>query len=123
MNQGFYKCDLCGNVVHKMNDAKGNLACCGKDMRLLKANTMDASNEKHVPVIEVSGDTVTVTVGSVEHPMVEEHWIQWVALIAGEKVYINYLTPGQAPKAVFPKIADSFEAYEYCNLHGLWYGA
>ena len=87
---------------------------------LLTENTVDAAKEKHVPVIEIGADRITVKVGSVPHPMLEEHSIEWIELIADGKVYRQNLHPGGAPEAVFPVIAKQVTAREYCNLHGLW---
>jgi superoxide reductase len=89
-------------------------------MALVKENTVDASKEKHVPVVERTADGFKVKVGSVAHPMEDKHWIEWVEVIADGKVYRQYLKPGQAPEAVFCVKADTVTAREYCNLHGLW---
>ncbi|MCR5088572.1 MAG: desulfoferrodoxin Dfx [Oscillospiraceae bacterium] len=89
----------------------------------LIANTTDASNEKHVPVITFNGDEVTVTVGSVEHPSLPAHYIEWIVLVTEEGFQIHYLKPGQTPKAVFRTTEPVVSAYEYCNLHGLWMAA
>lgn len=115
-----YKCDLCGNIVAVLHEGKGELVCCNQPMKLLAENTMDASNEKHVPVIEKLSDGVKVTVGSVAHPMEEKHYIEWIELIADGKSYRQFLLPGQAPEAFFPVVADKVTAREYCNLHSLW---
>ncbi len=84
------------------------------------ANTTDGAFEKHVPVIEVTGDTVTVKVGSVEHPSLPEHYIEWILLVTEGGFQIKYLKPGMKPEVVFKVIEKPVEAYEYCNLHGLW---
>ena len=115
-----YKCDMCGNMVEAVRNGVGTLACCGENMVLLKENTTDAATEKHVPVIEISADSITVKVGSVAHPMQDEHFIEWIELIADGKVYRQNLTPGGAPEATFPVIAKEVTAREHCNLHGLW---
>ena len=86
----------------------------------LVANTTDASNEKHVPVITINGDEVTVAVGSVEHPSLPEHYIEWIVLVTEAGFQIHYLKPGQTPKATFRVTEPVVAAYEYCNLHGLW---
>ena len=86
----------------------------------LIANTTDASNEKHVPVIAVNGDVVTVTVGSVEHPSMPAHYIEWIVLVTETGFQIHYLKPGQTPSAKFKTTEPVVAAYEYCNLHGLW---
>ena len=120
-NKKFYRCNACGNLFGVINDSGVNPVCCGSPMEELKANTVDAAVEKHVPVIEISGDTVTVSVGSVQHPMLEEHFIQWIMITQGDITQKKVLKPGEEPKAVF-KIAEGepVTAYEYCNLHGLW---
>ncbi|NLN39470.1 MAG: desulfoferrodoxin [Smithella sp.] len=115
-----YKCDLCGNIVAVLHEGKGQLVCCNQPMKLLKENITDASNEKHVPVIEKLADGVKVTVGSVAHPMEEKHYIEWIELIADGRSYRQFLAPGQAPEAFFPVTADKVTAREYCNLHSLW---
>lgn len=114
-----YKCELCGNVVELVVAGGGKLVCCGKEMTLLPEQT-DESNEKHVPVIEVSGEKVKVTVGSIKHPMEEKHFIQFIELIADDKVYRKDLKPGDEPVAEFSVKATSLTARDYCNLHGLW---
>jgi superoxide reductase len=97
----FYRCEKCGNIVVPVKVGGGTLACCGQSMTKLVANSTDAAKEKHVPVVTVEGDEIKVTVGSVEHPMTAEHYIEWIALVAGEKVEILHLEPGMKPKAEF----------------------
>ncbi len=118
----FYICETCGNIITHVNASGVPVVCCGKPMKELIPGTTDAAVEKHVPVYAVEGNTVTVQVGSVEHPMLDVHFIQWVAVESKEGVQIKYLQPGQAPKAVFAlSEGDELVAvYEYCNLHGLW---
>ena len=89
-------------------------------MVLQQENTTDAAGEKHVPVVEKVDGGTKVVVGSVAHPMVEAHYIEWIQLLVGEASYRAFLQPGQAPEAVFPVQADDAVAREYCNLHGLW---
>ena len=115
-----YKCNLCGNIVEILHPGAGALVCCNERMALLTENTVDASKEKHVPVIEVGATSITVKVGSVAHPMEAAHFIEWIELIADGKVYRQQLQPGQAPEATFPVIAKQVTAREYCNLHGHW---
>lgn len=117
-----YKCLTCGNIIEVLHGAAGKLVCCGKTMDLLLENSIDAAVEKHIPVIEKSNDEIIVKVGSVAHPMTEEHFIEWIELITENKVYRKYLKPGEVPEAHF-KVCSStqqFTAREYCNLHGLW---
>lgn len=115
-----YKCDICGNIVEVMHGGAGALVCCSADMKQMTENTVDAAVEKHVPVIELGSDSITVKVGSVAHPMEEAHYIEWVELIADGKVYRQYLNPGEAPEATFNLTASAVTAREYCNLHGHW---
>lgn len=114
-----YRCPTCGNVVALLNKKAGPLQCCGKPMVLLAPNTTDAAQEKHVPVVTREGDQLKVTVGSTLHPMLPEHYIEWIALIVGETVQIHYLAPGEAPETTFGA-AEHGTALAYCNLHGLW---
>lgn len=115
-----YKCDICGAIVQVLNGGAGELVCCGQPMKNLVENTVDAAKEKHVPVIEKIDGGYKVKVGSAAHPMEEKHYIQWIELIADGKSYFQFLSPGQAPEAVFKIDAASVSAREYCNLHGLW---
>ncbi len=115
-----YKCELCGNIVEVLRGGAGALTCCNQAMLKLTENTTDAAQEKHVPVIEIKADGITVKVGSVAHPMQAEHFIEWIELIADGKVYRQNLAPGEAPEATFPVIAEKVTAREHCNLHGHW---
>lgn len=119
----FYRCEGCGNFVTFLGEQSAcTPKCCGETMKELVPNTTDAANEKHVPVIEENGDTVKVTVGSVEHPMVENHYIQWIILETNQGFTKKDLHPEEKPTATF-KLTDGEKvvaAYEYCNLHGLW---
>lgn len=115
-----YKCDICGNIIEILHEGKGDVVCCGQPMILQVENTVDASKEKHVPSAEKTSDGIKVQVGSVEHPMEEKHYIEWIQLITNGKSYRQFLKPGDKPVAVFKVTADSFLVREYCNLHGLW---
>ncbi len=119
-----YKCNICGNIVEVLHPGKGELFCCGKPMTLSAENTEDASREKHVPVLEKEAGKVVVRVGSAAHPMEEKHFIEWIEIIAGEKICRKFLKPGEKPEAVFDGLEDERDVYarEYCNLHGLWKG-
>jgi len=117
-----YKCDVCGNIVLVMHAGGGELVCCGEPMKLMQENTVDAAKEKHVPVVEKTADGYKVKVGDVAHPMEEKHYIEWIELLAGEKSYVQFLKPGDAPEALFKVDADQVTARAYCNLHGLWKG-
>jgi superoxide reductase len=117
----FYICEICGNLIGMIHNAGVPMVCCGEEMTELVANTTDAGPEKHVPVVEVSGDRVEVTVGSVLHPMVEKHYIQWIYLLTEKGGQRKALNPGEEPKATFSLVDDKpISAFEYCNLHGLW---
>jgi len=115
-----YKCELCGNIAEVLHGGAGELVCCGKPMSKLVENTVDAAKEKHVPAIEKTEDGVKVKVGDVAHSMDEKHYIEWIEVIVGGKVYRQFLKPGKAPEATFDIEADQVTAREYCNLHGLW---
>lgn len=115
-----FKCNACGNIVLKMLDMGTAISCCGQEMQELKAGTTDAALEKHVPAVTRNGNTIHVEVGSVLHPMTEEHWITFIAAVQGEKLQVAYLNPGDEPKACFQVEDGPVEVYEYCNLHGLW---
>ncbi len=115
-----YKCGVCGNMVEVLFVGGGELVCCGQPMTLLEEKTADSATEKHVPVIEKISGGYKVTVGSTLHPMTEEHFIQWIELIADGKVYKEFLKPGGQPVAEFAVEAKTVSAREYCNLHGLW---
>ena len=121
LNQ-IYKCEKCGNIVAVSHVGGGILVCCGQEMNLLEEQTADYKTEKHVPVIEKTDDGYKVTVGSTLHPMVDDHFIEWIEIIADNKIYRQYLKPGNEPIAVFCNKADSIIAREYCNKHGLWKG-
>ena len=118
----FYRCPHCGNIIIKVHDAGVPVKCCGQNMEELIPGTSDGAAEKHVPAVEVDGKVVRVQIGSVEHPMVDVHYIEWIGLESKEGFEIKYLKPGISPYAEFV-LSDSDEpiaVYEYCNLHGLW---
>ncbi len=118
----FFKCEHCGNIVTYLKNSGVPVICCGEKMQEIVAGVVDASKEKHVPVAQIEGNKVTVLVGSVEHPMLEAHYIEWICVVTKQGVQIKYLQPGQKPEASFALCeGDEFvEVYEYCNLHGLW---
>ena len=120
----FYVCKHCGKIIVMLKETAVPTMCCGEAMSELIPGTTDAAVEKHVPVITTEGNKVTVTVGSVAHPMAEEHFIQWILLRTDKGNQRKLLKPGEAPKAEFMLLDDEkpLEAYEYCNLHGLWKG-
>ena len=118
----FYRCEHCGNIIAMVKDAGVPVVCCGQKMTELVPNTEDAAQEKHVPVYEKKSNILEVTVGSVEHPMAEEHLIEWIALQTDKGNQRKVLKPGDAPKADFALLdGEEVQAiYAYCNLHGLW---
>jgi superoxide reductase len=116
-----WKCESCGIIVEVLRGGVGELVCCGKPMKLFKENTVEASKEKHIPLIEKLSNGYKVTVGSVLHPMEEKHYIEWIELVVGEVAYRQFLKPGQPPVAVFEGVTgEAVSAREFCNLHGLW---
>lgn len=115
-----YKCEICGNVVEVLHEGQGELVCCGQPMVLLSEKLEDQGNEKHVPVIEKTEKGIKVKVGSVTHPMEENHYIEWIEVIADGRTYRKFLSPGDSPEADFAMLPEKVEAREYCNVHGLW---
>ncbi|MEW5822593.1 MAG: desulfoferrodoxin [Cyanobacteriota bacterium] len=116
-----YKCELCGNIVVLLHEGAGTLVCCGQNMKHEAENTVDASKEKHVPVIEIEGKVVKVKVGSVAHPMEEKHYIEWVEAMDEEHViYLKMLNPEEEAELTFSTEKNIIGARAYCNLHGLW---
>lgn len=118
-NVRFYKCPICGNVIGLIEGNADHIMCCGKPMELMTANSTDAAQEKHVPFCERIGDELIIKVGEVEHPMVEDHYIQWVAQVTEDRTTRVRLHPGQATETKFPYIPSS-TIFAYCNKHGLW---
>lgn len=117
----FYICEKCGNIAGKIHDSGVPMVCCGQKMTRLEPGTVDASREKHLPVVEVEGNTVRVTIGSVIHPMAEEHSILWVYLETDKGGQRKCLEVGAAPVVTFALSDEKpIAAYAYCNLHGLW---
>lgn len=116
-----YRCPKCGNMLEVVIPGTCVPECCGEPMRLLTENTVDAAREKHVPVLEKIDGGWRVSVGSVEHPMAEAHYIQWIELVTADgEVMRRYLAPGDKPVAEFRTRSEAAYAREYCNLHGLW---
>jgi superoxide reductase len=118
-----YRCELCGAIVEVIEGGAGQLVCCDEPMKLLDEKTADAATEKHVPVIEKVEGGVKVKVGSIPHPMTEEHYIQWIELIVDGKTIRQELKPGDEPEACFCLCCcedTKLTAREYCNKHGLW---
>lgn len=149
LNQ-IYKCSVCGNMVEVVHASGGELVCCGQPMTLQNENTVEASKEKHIPIVEKLDNEIVIKVGSIEHPMEEKHYIEWIELLVNNKVYRKHLKPGDKPEARF-KVQEEllieelqeeiaycegspcnfvckdecgnsieFTVREYCNIHGLW---
>lgn len=122
MEQKFFKCEHCGNIIAFVDNKGVPVMCCGEKMKELVPNTTEAATEKHIPVYTVNGNKVSVEVSTVEHPMLEEHFIEWISLETKQGNQRKVLKAGDAPKAEF-LISDGDEVtnvYAYCNLHGLW---
>ena len=117
-----YRCPICGNIVEMLNPGAGTLVCCGQPMVKLEGNVTDAAHEKHVPVVEKIDGGYRVRVGSIEHPMLNEHYIQWIELLTPSSVLRHELQPGDKPEAIFLTDEEPVGTREYCNLHGLWKG-
>ena len=116
-----YVCSRCGNMVEVVGDGAGEMVCCETPMELKVAQTADSTTEKHVPVLGAKEGGTLVSVGSVPHPMEEEHHICWIEIINGDYVNRKYLKPGEAPEAAFwVKAMPGMVLREYCNVHGLW---
>ncbi len=116
-----YQCKQCGNLVEVLRASSGELACCSGPMALLDENTTDAAVEKHVPVVEQVAGGIKVSVGSVAHPMVDKHFIEWIEAISPDGwSYRQFLAPNEAPEAFFPVEDAEVAVREICNLHGMW---
>ena len=122
MEQKFLKCNKCGNIVAAVHESGVPVMCCGQKMEVIAPNTVDASHEKHVPVYEVKDNKVYVEVGSVAHPMIPEHYIEWVSIETKQGNQRKQLSPNTDPKVCFTLCEDDevIAVYAYCNLHGLW---
>jgi len=116
----FCKCSKCGNIISFINNAGTDVTCCGEKMLELKPNTTDAAQEKHVPACKREGGKLTVTVGSVNHPMTQEHHIAWIVVVDGNRTQRAALLSTQEPCADFTIGSDPVTVYAFCNLHGLW---
>jgi len=115
-----YRCEMCGNTIEVVSVGGGTLVCCGQPMTHQAENTTDAAVEKHVPVVEQKEGWVKVTVGSVLHPMAENHYIQFIDVMTENKMLRKYLHPGEEPAAEFAVSEPVVSVREHCNLHGLW---
>lgn len=121
MSTRFYICNHCGNIIEKINDAGVPVVCCGQKMEELIPNTVEASGEKHMPVVTIEGDELIVNVGSVHHPMEEKHFIEWVHVDLENGSLFKRLVPGSDPRVAFRLDGEKpVSVFAYCNLHGLW---
>ena len=117
-----YKCKICGNIVEVLHNGVGTLVCCGQPMNLMKEKTEEEGNEKHIQIISENEEAVNVKVSSVEHPMTEEHYIEWIEISTEKGESKKFLTPDDKPEANFPVKDKNLKTREYCNIHGLWSG-
>ncbi len=115
-----YKCEVCGNIVEVLHEGAGELVCCGQSMKLLEEQSEGEYAEKHAPVIEKNDEGVIIKVGSVPHPMEEEHYIEWIEIFTEKGRSKKFLKPGEKPEVVFPVKAENIKTRMYCNVHGLW---
>ena len=115
-------CKHCGNIITFLENSNVPVMCCGEKMQKIEPNTVDAAVEKHLPVIEVKDLLATVSVGSVEHPMQDDHYIKWIILETTEGIKVKNLTPSDKPVAIFSLLdgEEVISAYEFCNKHGIW---
>jgi len=119
--QKVYKCEKCGNIVDVLHEGAGNLVCCGMEMVLMEENSIDAANEKHIPVIEKTENGIIVKVGTIDHPMTDEHYIEWIEVINGPYSQKEFLKPNNKPQAEsYVPFNENLIARPYCNLHKLW---
>ncbi|MBU3942391.1 desulfoferrodoxin [Patescibacteria group bacterium] len=115
-----YKCSICGNIVEALHTGAGELVCCGQPMDLKEEKNEEEGLEKHLPVIEKTENGVLVKIGSVAHPMEEEHYIEWIEIIDNGRSCRKFLKVGDAPEAEFKTTSENIQARAYCNVHGLW---
>lgn len=115
-----YKCEICGNIVQIFHAGVGTLVCCKKSMRLQIAHTDGKGDKKHVPVVEDTKHGIIVKIGEIQHPMEEEHYIEWIEVIAGKKIHHKFFEPGDVPELELSINYSEIQASTYCNLHSLW---
>lgn len=115
-----YKCNVCGNIVEVLHTGAGELVCCEQSMELLSEKKEEEGNEKHLPVIEKTENGILVKVGSVSHPMEQEHYIEWIEIIIDGRTCRKFLNPGDKPEVEFKTQAEDIKARAYCNIHSLW---
>jgi superoxide reductase len=115
-----YKCKVCENIVEVIHQGIGQLVCCNQPMELLETKTEDQGFEKHLPVIERDDDDIVIKVGDIDHPMTDDHYIEWIELMTPTTIYRQRLHPGMKPIAKFETEAKDIQVRIYCNVHGLW---
>ena len=115
-----YRCEICGNIVEVLHEGVGTLVCCGQPMKFIEEKTKEEGNEKHVPVIQTNEEGVEVKVGSIPHPMTEEHHIEWIEISTENGESKKFLKPTDLPEAKFSVKNKEIKSREYCNIHGLW---
>jgi len=117
-----YKCEICGNIVEMTHAGTGSLICCGEAMKKMEPQSGPEGKEKHLPVAERAGNKISVSIGSVLHPMTEEHYIEWIEIISGANGQRMFLNPGDEPKESFvlDNTDEEITIRAYCNVHGLW---
>ncbi len=114
-----FRCNKCGKVIDIIDEKDTKTICCDEEMKELIANTTEGAREKHIPYINVDGAKVNVKIGKIEHPMIDNHYIEWIACCYNDYIVRKYLKPGDKPEAVFD-YKNNMKIYAYCNLHGLW---
>lgn len=115
-----FRCADCGMIAMITHDGSGEMACCGQPMVRAEENVVDASTEKHIPVVERADDRMVVRVGDVPHPMDPSHYIEWIEVNSGPDLFVRGLKPGNEARATFPGYREGVKVRAYCNLHGLW---
>lgn len=115
-----YKCNICGNIIQVLHVGAGELVCCGQPMELQIEKTEDQGAEKHVPVIEKTAKGIKVKIGSIDHPMEQDHYIEWIEIIVNNNAGKHFLKPGDKPETEFPFKHENIQIRAYCNIHGLW---
>jgi len=122
LKKEIYKCEVCGNVIEIVGEGMGTLVCCGKSITQQKENVVDASKEKHIPVIKITPKETIIEVGSIPHPMEASHYIMWIEAETEKGNILKFLKPGEKPEMIIPNDVNIKTARAYCNLHGLWKG-
>lgn len=115
-----YRCNICGNIVEVLHSGRGELVCCNKPMELLEEKTRGEGQEKHIPVIEKTDERIKIKVGSIPHPMEQNHYIQWIEVNTDREAKRKFLNAGDRPEAEFCITNNTKKARIYCNVHGLW---